>query len=94
MTKGELLNKRIENSKEKAGEATKELEEVESKSTLEENLQEECAIKKDKYDNLINELEKLKENYSDIKELRKNQVSDYKREASEYKFEVYIFNKL
>lgn len=62
--------------------------EAQAKANPKGDMAEKFAAKKEEYENLVNELEELKENYSDCKDERKSQLAESRREISEYKFEV------
>ena len=73
-----------------AEEDERKLDEIQHQvlSTGNDKTVKELEEEKEKYENSVKELQELKKMYSKCREAKKVQAAAYKRELSEYKFEV------
>eukprot|EP01022_Parablepharisma_sp_SALTPOND_P018658 TRINITY_DN3085_c0_g1_i1.p4 TRINITY_DN3085_c0_g1~~TRINITY_DN3085_c0_g1_i1.p4 ORF type:complete len:548 (-),score=109.26 TRINITY_DN3085_c0_g1_i1:8447-10090(-) len=88
MTKGQLLEEECKKNKKLAEEASRALAEAQAKTYSTSSAAEELLAEKERHENLLNELQEIKKMYVKCKDAKKAQASAYKRDISEYKFEV------
>jgi len=95
MTKGQLLEEESRKNKKMSEEAARILLDLQSKSPTEQSrgLLEQLEAEKEKHDSMLKDLSELKKMYTKCKEAKKAQAAAFKREISEYKFEVFLFTK-